>query len=219
MSITLEEFYASVSREIRRGTSLDDVIPDKVRQALRWMEGQHTFIHMERYADLIISASANEPRAIPQPVGFKKMKGWRILDDSIYYDIRKIDFYDVSKIEEARPNAYWQDGKDYFWLDNTPDQDYNSEVAYTAYTIIPTDPAQELLVVNDFESLLLSATMVCFGPLLRSVDTINMYKDERDTMMKAAIDADIEERQSWQSESVQYGFEFREHINSRGDEQ
>ena len=220
MSITLEDFYGSVSTELRRGTSLDSSIPAKFRQALRWMEGQHTFIHMERYADLIISASASSPRAVTQPAGFKKMLGWRILnDDGEYSDITKVDFYDISKIETAKPTAYWQDGRDYFWLDNTPDQDYNSEVAYSAYTQIPTNTSQELYVVNTYESLLLSATMVCFGPLLRSTETIAMYKDERDTMMKSAIDADIEERQSWQSESVQYGWEVKQRINSQGDEQ
>lgn len=217
---TLAQFYASVSAEIRRGNTLDSLIESKARQALRWMEGQHTFLHMEHYASLVLSSGA---RSVAPPTGFKKMGAWRIIIDdsdegSSYFNISKVDFYDVSRIEVKRPSAYWQDGKDYFWLDNTPDQDYNTEMAYTGYTVLPSDTSQEPYVIQNYESLLLSQTMVLFAPQLRDPNVLNLYKPQRDEMMKSSIDADVEERQSWQSESVQYGAEFREDINSRGDQ-
>jgi hypothetical protein len=190
-----------------------------VQQALRWMEGQHTFLHMERYADLTIH---EDERSIALPTGFKKMLSWRILEESdsqtsSYFDIRKIDSYDISRLERKRPNAYWQDGKDYFWLDNVPDKDYETEMAYTAYTTLPSNTAETPYVIQNYETILLSKTVCLFGPQLRDTKVLTLYKDQMGDSMKAAIDADVEERQSWQSESVQYGYEFREQINAIGD--
>ena len=217
---TLAEFYSAVSTELRRGTALDELIPAKARQALRWMESQHTFLHMERYADLTLTSGV---RSASLPTGFKRMKSWRILvdddDGSSYFAISKVDSYDISRIETARPSAYWQDGKDYFWLDNIPDQTYSSEMAYTAYTTLPTNTAESPYVIQNYETILISKTMVLFGPQLRDANVLTLYKDQLNDQMKAAVDADVEERQSWQSESVQYGHEFIEEINSRGDEQ
>ena len=214
--MTLAEFYTAVSTELRRGSTLDSLIPAKARQALRWMESQHTFLHMEHYAEITLNSGV---RSASLPTGFKKMLSWRILGEAdsdggtSYFNITKIDSYDISRIELSRPSAYWQDGKDYFWLDNTPDEDYETEMAYTAYTTLPTNTADSPYVVQNYETVLLSKTMVLFGPQLRDQVVLTLYKDQLNDMMKAAIDADVEERQSWQSESVQYGHEVLEHIN------
>lgn len=220
---TLADFYSQISSEIRRGTSLDSFIASKVQQAVTWFESQHTFLHMQHYADVPIDADASTPRAIALPTGFKKMLAWRVLlpndeEENVYYNIKKVDFYDVSKVDEGRPEAYWQDGMDYFWLDKTPDQDYDSEMAYLAFTTLGNDTGAAPYVIQTFPSLILNATMVLFAPLMRDANVVNLYKPERDTMMKAAIDSDIESRQGWQSENVIYGHEFIEEINSEGDQ-
>lgn len=218
---TAVEFYALVSTEIRRGTTLDSSIPRKVQQAVRWMEDQHTFGHMEHYASLLIDSTVSSPRAIVPPSGFKKMVAWRGLevdqddsDESSYFDINKVDFYDVSRIEVARPTSYWQDGMDYFWLDNTPDQDYDTEMAYDGYTVV-ADAGASPYIFQQFEALILAKTMILFAPLLRDPAVSTFYQPEVDSMMKAAIDSDVEARQGWQSQSVQYGWEERQIINLR----
>lgn len=214
---TLTEFYALVSAEVRRGTSLDTHIPRKVQQAVRWMEEQHTFRHMEHYASLTLPSTGNQPRALGIPTGFKQMLGFRgILSDEgagEYFDLPKIDFYDVSRIEVARPNGYWQDGMDYFWLDNTPDQDYDAEMAYVGFTVLGTTLSAEPYVLQNFESIILDETMIRMAPLMRDPAVVGLYKGNRDESMKAVIDTDIEGRQSWRSESVQYGWEVKERIN------
>ena len=214
---TLAEFYTLVSSEIRRGTSLDTHIPKKVQQAVRWMEEQHTFRHMEHYAALTLPSTGTQPRAIAIPTGFKKMLGFRgILDDQgdgEYFDLTKIDFYDISRIETDRPSAYWQDGMDYFWLDNTPDQDYDAEMAYVGFTVLGTVTSAEPYVIQNFEGIVLDETMIRMAPLMRDPAVVGLYKPNRDEMMKSVIDTDIEGRQSWQSESAQYGWEVKERIN------
>jgi hypothetical protein len=146
------------------------------------------------------------------------MLGWRVALESGYYNIKKVDFYDVDRVVGGNATAYWQDGKDYFWLDNTPDVDYVTEMAYTGYTIIGEDADLTSNIVNNMEGLLLAETMILFAPQLRDPTVKALYTPIRDEMMKALIDADVEERQSWQGESTQYGYEFREQINSEGNQ-
>lgn len=210
---TLAAFYAEISAEVRRGTSLDASIPRKVQQAVRWIESQHTFKHMEKYVELEILSTGTEPRALPLPAGFKSMLTWRILLESKYYNIIKVDAYDVSEIDTTRPKAYWQDGMDYFWLDSEPDQDYESEMNFIGYTTLPTDTAESPYIIQEFGALILYQTMVLMAPLMRDATTLQFYKGEREEMIKAAIDADVEARQSAETPSVQYGHEFSEQIN------
>lgn len=213
---SLAEFYTLVSSEIRRGTSFDASIARKVQHAVDWFEQLHRFQYMEKYDALTIVTTGNNPRAIPQPTGFEKMLGWRITIDGRYENIGKVDFYDVDRVDTAQPSAYWQDGKDYFWLDNTPDQEYSSEMAYVAKTVLGTDTSAEPAVIQKYEGIILAATMIMFAPALRDPAVVGLYKPNRDDLMKSAIDADVDARQSWQSESSQYGWEFREHVN-KGD--
>lgn len=213
---TLAAFHTKVSTEIRRGTTFDTNIPDKVQQAVAWIEGLHTFKHMEHYANLTIDSALASPRAIPLPTGFKSMKSWRIVNsDGSYSNINKVEYYDVSKVDLAKPTAYWQDGMDYFWLDNTPDQNYLTEMAYVGLTILPTDTSQSPYVTNNFEALILAQTLILMAPLLRSPEIVALYKPQRDELMKAAIDQDVEAREAGSSgDSMEYGAEFKEEINA-----
>lgn len=206
---TLDEFYTEVSNEVRRGTSFDSIIPNKVQQAVRWVESQHSFRHMDHYADVALTEGT---RSYALPDGFKKMLAWRVIDSNKYFNIKKVDFYDISKITSARPEGYFQDGMDYFWLDSEPDADYDSEMAYNGYTELGAG-STEPFVIQEFGTLVLSQTMVLMAAPMRDLTVATFYKPQRDEMMKAAIDSDVEARQSWQGESVQYGYEQVEHIN------
>lgn len=209
---TLSAFYDQITDELRRGTTFDSLRASKVRQAVRMIEDLHTFLHMEHFASLSIDPATANPRALSQPSSFKRMEFWRIIkpSDAGYRYLTKADPKDVDKTLTAMPNVFWLDGRDYFWLDNTPDQVYSSEMAYSAYSDLSEASPP---VIQHLELAVLHATCVLFAPTLRDPKFYEMHKASRDDAIKAAIDADVEVRMSNESLSVQYGHEFVERVN------
>lgn len=50
--MTLGELHKEISAELKRGTSLDSVIPSKVREAVQFLERNHPMKYMERFVDI-----------------------------------------------------------------------------------------------------------------------------------------------------------------------
>lgn len=209
--MTLAEFHAMVSDELRRGTTLDSLIPAKVRQAVKWIEDLHTFKHMEIYDSPAIAT-----RSLAMPSGFKSMGFWRILKDDGegYRYLSKVNPRDVSKTETAMPNAYWESADDFFYMDNTPDKSYSSERTYIANTTLPTDTSQSPFFINAFEALTLHQTCLMFAPRMRDTAFEAAHLKRREELMKAAIDSDVERRQANEDNSVIYGSQYIEQINA-----
>lgn len=208
--VTLAEFYTKVSAELRRGTSFDSVIPMKVGQAVKWMESQHTFLYMEKFGTVSIPAGT---RNLGLPAGFKSMFFWRIIkEDGSYRYLPKISPKDADAVDTAMPKAYWQNAKFETWFDSIPDKTYSSERSYVGYTVLGLpDTSPEVLQLN--EQIIFHQTCVLLSTTLRDGGFGGAHKGLRDEAMKAAIDADVEERQNNESPSVQYGWEHREQIN------
>lgn len=239
---TLSTFYTYVKDEARRGSAFDSVIPRKVRQAVQQFERTWTFKHMDRFIDLAIPMApvSGVPNQVTIPLGFKKMQLWRLrryeniygqLDCSsssgsgssghfIYSRITQVDITDQSKLNYSHPKGYWEDGYGNFWLDCLPNRDYNSEMFFVGYTQLPSDgdSSTDIPLLTNYEDVLIYASMVLLAPTMRSDDAATMYKALRDECMKTAIDSDVENRQAGRSESMQYGWEYKEDINiNRGD--
>lgn len=215
---TLAQFYQLIRDEAKRGSSLDTVIPGKVRAALKLFEMIYTFKYMDRFIDLTLPLApvSGVPNQVVQPAGFKKMQLWRIVnDDGRYSRITLVDSTDQDKLDSKKPSGYWQQGKSYFWLDSNPDRDYESEMFFTGFTQLPADgdDTTDVYPLTYYESVLVPATMVLLAPNMRNESVMGLYGKTRDECMKAAIDDDVEERQSARSESMQFGWELREHID------
>lgn len=211
MSITLADFYTMVSDELRRGTTLDSLIPSKVRQAVKWIEDLHTFKHME-----VFDTPAIVTRGLSIPSGYKSMEFWRIVKDDGegYRYLTLVSPKDVSKTTTDIPAAYWESADNYFYMDNTPDKSYASERSYIANTVLPTDTSQSPFFINAFEALTLHQTCVMFGPRMRDQAFAAAHLQRREELMKAAIDSDVERRQANEDANVRYGHEFIEQINA-----
>lgn len=212
---TLAEFYSSVSAELRRGSSFDTLIPKRAQLAVSWMEKQHTFLHMEQFGSVSIAS-----RIVAAPTGFKSMSWWRILKgDGKYRYLDKIEAKDTLLLDEGMPSGYIQNGKTEFWMDKTPDQTYSSERLYIGYSVLGTDTAASPTVIQLYESVIFHQTCVLMSTAMRDGAFGTAHKGLRDEAMKAAIDADVEDRQANENPSVIYGHEYREEINSLGDNQ
>ena len=212
---TLAQFYTDVSAELRRGSAFDSSIPLKAQQAVRWLEDRHTWLHMETFNSGALDTLSAYPRRIAVPSGYKSMEFWRLLKDGDagYRYLTKVDPKDNSRVLTEMPEGYWVSGKNYFWLDNTPDKDYSYEWKYNAYTTLPADTAQSPQIIQDYYGILLAQTCVLFAPRLRDEKFLALHKDQRDELMKAAVDADEEAWNTNQELSVNYGSEYVERVN------
>lgn len=202
---TLAQFYALVSDELRRGTTLDALIPARVNRALRWIEQKYTFRYMEVFGAQNITLGT---RSYDLGTTIKKVNFWRVInsDGKLAY-LKNFDPLDLVSSGTSRPNGYWVSGQKVLWLDNTPDKDYTAEALLTKYTALPTDTAQSPQVVVDLQGPLIAETCVLFAPVLRDDKFISLQKGILDMEMQSAIDADVESRQSNQSVSMEYGWE------------
>lgn len=212
--MTLGDFHNLVKTEAKKGSTLDDIIPNKVYQAVKELQRKYTFRLQERFVTMTISAAAQVPRAISQPLGYKAMKFWRIINTGseagTFTNIRQIDPEQVTSVDTDRPNGFWTDGADYFWLDNTPDVDYNTEMSYVQNSVVK-GMALETVVpfLEEYEALVLNETMVQMGAIMRDDKLIARYISGRNVLLDSAIREDIEKRQSWSDERMQYGSNSR----------
>ncbi len=206
----LSDFHTLISDEVKKGTTLATVIPGKVRQAVGEIQRRHTFKSMERFTTLTLDSDLSEPRAIEQPTGFKSMYFFRILNsDGTYSYLTEVDPGQVTKTEDAKPQGYWQDGNDYFWLDNSPAEDYNAEMSYGQKDNLNVATTTVFPFLTEFEGLCVSETMVTLGPLLRDDKLVARYIKSRDILFQAAFLEDEEKRAKNRDERMIYGEDTR----------
>jgi hypothetical protein len=177
--MNLSTCYANIRAEIKRGNNYDDSIVSKVAQAVRMIEDAENWRHMERYAEFTISAAAANPRIISQPAGLKTVEFIRFTnsDGELTY-LDEVDPRDVTAVEDGDPEGYWQDGDQYFWLDNTVEEDREAEISYIAYTTLPADTATVVPMLTTFQTAIESLTMVLLAPTIRMTNELKQsYAD------------------------------------------
>ena len=106
---TTQDMMNYIKAEAKRGNTLDDVLLQKLVQAVRSVERLHTFLHMEHYADFIISTTSENPRSIPQPAGLKKVRMMRIVytpeQRGGFEFLHEIAPQDLSTLDGSPPTA------------------------------------------------------------------------------------------------------------------
>lgn len=218
--MSLADIHSRVSEEVKRGTKFDSsIIPSRVAQAVKWIERSHTFKHMERFKAFTIDSDATTPRAISVPSGFKAFGEYgflRILKSNNEFKfLTGIAPRQQTAIETATPEAFWMDGMDYFWLDNTPDEDYNAEISYVAYTTLPSDTSDSAWILDNMEDLIIAESMLLLAPKLElSEKGIKLWSKNRDDGLRSAILADEETRRTSDTDSeMVYGWEVAEDMD------
>lgn len=201
----LADFHTLVSSEINKGTLFDDVIPDYTRRSARWLERNYDFKHMERFVSFTVDSSATEPRAVSLPERCKSIEWLRIVNsDGSYTYLTQVDGSDVTGDDETTPTGYWLDGVEYFWFDNTPQEDLNMEMCYLQFTDWPTDTSQTPWFVANAEDVLLGQTIIMMAPRMREPKLKAIYQEMRDEGLRTITLSDEGMRASNRSESMVY---------------
>jgi hypothetical protein len=197
--MTVNSIEALVRDEINRGTKYDSRITSKLKQAVKWIERAYTFKHMEKYAEVVIDPTKDNPRTISIPPGFKRMEFMRVIVSES--DIRPIFVANPQDIDQRKtdeyPTGYWQDGMDYFWFDNTPENSVTVEMGWIGYSVVPSDKSKTLWILDNMEDIVVAQTMLLLSPILKlSTKQKNEYKEQRNDGMETAAIADRELRET-----------------------
>lgn len=185
--MNLGEFHALVSSSLNRGTSLDSSIPDKVRQAVRWIERNYTFQYMRRWVEGSIDASVATPYIIPlYDLRPKAIEAFRLIDSetSKYRDLKRIDPKERNGRGAWPPSGYWLDGVNSIILDAEPTEDQDYEIHLHQYTALPTDTDFQHWLIDNAEDLLLFTSLWYMGVSLRDDRMISAYKLLREEAMQ-----------------------------------
>lgn len=193
--MNLGEFHDLIAVEAGKGSTLDTIIPAKVRQAARWLEQNYNLKYMDRYVGFTFDLGVTNPRAIEFPSHrVKRFNFFRIVQDTGEYQyLQPVDPQDVTATEDGEPSGYWLDGRDYLWLDNTPVEALVAELSYIEYTdwdsLVDED---EPWLLTHAEQAMIGQTIMLLTPTMRQPGLFQTYKLMRDEGLKALVDADNE---------------------------
>lgn len=203
--MTLTELHAQISATLNKRDIFDAVIPNYVAQAAMWLERNYTFKYMERFVEFTLDPDVDNPRTITLPQEAKKIHFIRRLaDDGSFYYPKLVDPSEVTSSTTAAPAGYWLDGTCFIWFDNTPAEAYSMEMRYDAFTVWPTDYAEEPWLAKYGPDFLIAQTMIQFGPRIRDKGLIEEYRIQRADIVKTLTLADAELRNGETSGAMIY---------------
>ena len=191
--MNLGEFHTVVSSEVKRGTSLDAVIPLRVSMAVAMLERNLTMQYMRLFIEIVLIPSDTSPRLVQLPSDIKSVRFLRITDSfGLYKELKKFDLKDQMKLTTGRPEGYTFNGRSMIMLDKTPDSAYTIEGEIKFFTAWPTDLTATPWLVTSAPDLLLAQTMVLIGNYLRDVQIVAQYRGWRDECLKTLVSSETE---------------------------
>lgn len=180
MAADLAEMTSIISAELRRGTSLDSLIPTRIRMAGRRIERAFDLEYMRKYKDDQV-VTQSDP-GFSWPTGFKHETFVRYtLETGEYQYLVRVHPEDVTQVLDSPTeeiSAYWSDDIAGVLFDNLAPRDLTVEFGYFAYTDPwPTEGAHWLF--SNAEDLILAETMLLFSGHIRDTKVLQLYSSLR----------------------------------------
>lgn len=161
--MNLGEFEAELKQIIRRGDSLDPVIPGFIRRAAFWIERNKTLNYMLRFGDLEIDPAVTDTPRYVELEGTRiksiPMFRWVGADGTFQY-LKKTDPRDMGALESGVPGFYWMSGVSTIVLSGTPDQVLNGELWVARYSAWPTTDGATHYLLDNAEDVLQARAMI-----------------------------------------------------------
>lgn len=202
MPTTIADFHSLVAGSCNAGSSLDGVIPGRVRMAARFLERNLDFAYMRRWGELNIDADADEPHVVSLfGYNFKAIDAVRIVnldvtpgsdDADRFTDLKLIDPRQRTTRRSESPSAYWLDGVTNLILDARPNVDMVLELHYRAFTEWSASSGWTHWLLQNAEDLLLAQSMMFIAIYRRDMALYATYKAMRDDSMKTLQAAEEE---------------------------
>lgn len=193
--MTLLLFYAEVSRAIRRGTSVDTLIPDWASNAALWLEQNYTFQYMKRTLDTELDPLAADPNLITLEDRVKKVEFVRARsrqNADVFGYLQKVEAGQIASIDEGDPSYYWMDGMEEIWLDAKVQTALTMQVRGAFYTDWPTDTAAVPSLLRYYKNLLKAQTLIESAIDLKDERMVQAYNIQFERALTAVLVAEEE---------------------------
>ena len=192
--MNLGEFHSLVSTSLRRGTSLDNVIPVYSKLAHQWMERNYDFKYMEVFRILQL-VEGDRTVNLPSNRVMKSIMFIRIIDDSeSYIKLRKGTATDFKGTRTQIPTGFWISGNDTIVFNNTPDKEYSGEAIFTEFTDWPVASTGRHPMIDMAADVLLYQTLIHMAAYLRDAEMVTAYKLLRDESLTTLLLSEDETR-------------------------
>lgn len=189
----LSVLVSEIASELNRPNITSEQIRVKMRDALLLLEQQNSWGYMDRFVTFKLNPSAEEPRALPMPLGLKSIEFLRLVDsDGDYFRLREVSPADLTFLDTGTPTRYFKDAMQYIWLDKIPDEALTGEMSYRQYTQWSDADTFAPWPIEHFGPLIKYQTMLLLGPFVRDAELMQMYAALREQAFKAAADANYE---------------------------
>lgn len=202
--MNLGEFKAFVKADLKRGSSLDALIPARAQMAARFLERNWTFQYMKVFVNVVLNPSDPNPKLVEFPHSIKSTPWLRTAKDDEYTYLKLLDPRDLLRSGTGPPSAYWRSGRANIVLDRVPDQAYVIEGQLVFYTSWPTDDEAQPWLLENGSDVVLGQTMMFFAAYLRDNAMFGLYKGLRDEGVRTMLLADQEEQ--WDGAGMEIGY-------------
>jgi len=204
---TLGEFHDMVRLTLKKGTTLDNVFPSRVRQAVRWIERNFTFQYMKRIGTVTLDLASEFPWAVETPSKtWKSIDLVRIVDGSSIYPLTMDpDYNQQLTFPTERPTRYVLDGVERIMLNSMPDKDYYIEVFWNQYTSWGVDDNFTCWLLENAEDLLLYQSMLHMALYLSDDRMASTYLAGRDEALRTLM-VEAQERTATGLNDLRMGF-------------
>lgn len=208
--MNLADFHSLVRLSLKRGTTLDAVIPSYTKMAAAWLERNYTFKYMEVFRLLQLIAG-DRTIEVPSNKLIKDFDFIRVINETGEYSrLAKIDPKELARTETGTPTAFFVVGRGTIVFDNTPDANFSGEALFHEYSDWPTADNAEHPLFDMAPDVLLHQTLLFMAAYLRDAEMAAAYKVLRDEAVNTLTRAEDETKYGGETLSMAYiphGFE------------
>lgn len=188
----LSDIHDAVRAALGKGTSLDTQIVAEVRRAARFIERQRTYQYMRRFGTTSFDMTADFPYIVDTPNEFKAIKLVRLVVDGQYYRIPRAPNFAELSFEDGVPTGYELDGTSRLVFNANPEEDWELQIFYDAYTSWPTADSATNWLIRNGEDALLYQTLRQMSAHLRDPRQVASLAALRDEAFRGLLMADEE---------------------------
>lgn len=206
----LSDFHTRISQAIRRGTSLDSVIPAWVAESANVLEMNYTFSWMRRTASATLETGADVPNQIAMPNSRVKSIDWirpvlSAQDDGTEYygdKLLGVDPDRVTAITLGVISGFYIDGLDYIYFDAVPTEDTDFRIRYAEYTDWPSDTSASPALLLRGHAVLAAETLLLYAQEMRDLRMAELYSARRDRLLEMLLKSEEELKWDHQNDLV-----------------
>lgn len=201
--MNLAAFHSNISATIRRGTSVDALIPGWVEQAARFLELDNTFEYMKEVVETQTTVDSN---LLTLAKELKRVEFVRLVGKvegqapRAYIYLNKVEPKDVLGLESAWPVGYWNEGSMKLRIDTVPNVALDLEIGASFLTDWPTDTTETPTLLKRYMGLLRAQTMLEAARELKDVRMAEDWAQARKEQLAVVFRA--EEELVWNDQSI-----------------